>query len=142
MLLYVCRNLREWDRKEIFATRWNDSADDLAVDVHARCLSGSVVMTNMPVAAFGVVHLWPGVAEVWCFGTDHFRDVGLSLTKHIKRAWMPSLKAMGIHRAQCFSMEGHTEAHSWLEMLGGIRESVQMNYGRNGETFYQYVWRN
>ena len=46
---------------------------------------------------------------------------------------------MGAKRVECKSMEGHTEAHAWLEALGLQREAEHPLYGMNGETFYTYA---
>src|SRR5690242_9422527 len=109
-LLYIASNMREWDRREIYATRWDDNPEKLADD----CLKygfGWVFVDDHPIAAVGAAPMHPGVWSVWCFGTDEFKKAGLGLTKHIKRVIIPTLaEKMGAHRAQCFSIEGHVDA--------------------------------
>lgn len=141
-LLYVASNMRKWDHKEIFATRWNDDARQLALEAYELCECGWLVVKEKPICAFGAVPIWPGVWNVWCFATDDFPKVALGVTRFIRKKMIPGLTRTGARRAQCYSIEGHKQAHSWLESLGGVRESSLMNYGKNGETFHLYVWRN
>src|SRR3546814_12825662 len=77
----------------------------------------------------------PGVWSVLLFATDEFHKIRLSLTKHVKRVMIPALVEVGAHRAECHSMEGHAEAHAWLELLGAEREGVRPRFGKNGEDF-------
>jgi hypothetical protein len=141
-LIHICANMREWDRREIYATRWNDDPAALADE----CLSAGdfayIFGTDEPIGIIGAVPLWPGVWSVFLFGTDNVKHVGLPLTKWVKRVMMPTLiEDMGCHRAECRSIEGHTDAQSWLEHLGVRRESSLPGYGRNGEDFWVYAWR-
>ncbi len=140
--LHVATHMRDWDRKEIFATRWNDDVNDLAEDC---CMVGSfawvVYGETEPVALVGAHPVHPGVWGVWMFATDNFHQVSISLTKFVKRVMIPALVKAGAHRAECKSMEGHEEAHKWLEFLGAKRESTLKEFGKDGQDFHTYVWR-
>lgn len=140
---YVARNMREWDRREIFATRWNDDAEMLALEASSICGGLSFAAgLDRPIAAVGAAPLWPGVWSVWTFATDEFYKISTSLTKRIKRDMLSTLRAAGAHRIQCHSMIGHDDAQRWLEFLGAEREGKPIKgYGRNGEDFAMYVWR-
>ncbi len=147
-LISIVRNLREWDRREIFATRWNDDPLALVDDCLAAVnIPGAVSFlawgaSERPVAAFGAYPISPGCFRVWLFGTDAFATIGKRLTLSVRRSIFPGLVRAGMRRAECMSMEGHTEAHAWLESLGGVRESGPLlDRGRNGETFFLYAWR-
>jgi len=141
-LLYVADNMREWDRKEIYACRWSDDAAPLVESLLACGEFAWVVGTDegKPVAALGAIPYWNGVWEVWMFATDDWPQVAGGVAKFIKRSVIPALKSTGAHRVQCKSMEGHLDAHRWLEMLGASKESEMKNYGRMGELFYLYCW--
>lgn len=139
-LTYVAMHMREWDRREIFATAITDDPRVLARIIHEmNGISWIAYKDGTPVATFGAEPLWQGVCSVWAFGTDRFPEVGLSVTKFLKREMAPMLIRLGVRRAECKSMEGHTEAHAWLEALGMKREAEHPCYGRNGETFYTYA---
>lgn len=139
-LLYVADNMREWDRREVFATRWDDNAAELVDVIMAGGEFGWVAGEDLPIAAFGAVPTWQGNWQVWMFATDRWPEVALGVTRFIKKVMIPALEEAGCHRAECRSMEGHEVAHKWLESLGADKESELPNYGRNGETFYLYRW--
>jgi len=140
-LRFITARLREWDRKEIFATRWDDDPDRLAQDALSYGDFAWVAKKDEPIAAIGAAPLWPGVWSMWCFGTDRFDEIGQYLTKHAVRVMIPALKLLNYRRLECRSIEGHTKAHRWLEFLGAEVEGINREYGRNGEDFRVYVWR-
>lgn len=139
---HVIANMREWDRKEIFATRLDsDTGEGLLDDVfRTGPVSWLAWHEGTPVAAYGCSPLWRGVWSMWMFATDDFHKIGLGMTKMVTRAIVPMLWEHGAHRLECKSMEGHVEAHRWLEVIGARREATHPLYGRDGETFHTYVW--
>jgi hypothetical protein len=136
----IAENMREWDRREIYATRWDESPLALAAD----CLRVSgLAWTADDIVAIGAMPAWPGVWSVWMFATPEFPRIGLPLTRWAKREMIPAVARAGAHRAQCQSMAGHTEAHRWLETLGArIEGGPLVGYGRCREDFYTFVWSN
>jgi len=141
--LHVAANMREWDKKEIYAVRWTDDPKEIARDCAAYGRFGWIAWHGgEPVAVVGAVPVHPGVWSVYMFATDCFRQIAISLTKFVRRVIIPALVDTGAHRAECASMEGHAEAHRWLELLGATREgSPMMEYGKDGENFIRFVWR-
>ena len=139
---HVVANMREWDRREIFATRLDGKeVETLAEDVfHVGPVSWVAYQELEPVAVFGCAPCWRGVWNMWFFATDKFPQIGLGVTKLIVRHIVPMLWDGGAHRLQCNSMEGHVEAHRWLETLGAKREATLRGFGRDGETFHTYAW--
>lgn len=141
-ILFVAENMRSEDKREIYATRWTDDPYQLARD----CIGSSAGFAwtmgkNCPIAAIGAFPMWQNVWSAWMFATDRFPEIGLSMTKFVKNQFIPTIKKSA-HRAQCFSIEGHDAAHKWLESVGGKRESVIENYGKNREKFFLYTWEN
>lgn len=144
-LLYVARNMREWDRREIMATRWTDEPEALAIDCWTRSRPTAWTArrdeASPPVAAVGAVERWPHVWSVWMFATPWIADARLSLHRFVLRGIIPALRGSGARRADCMSMDGHTDAHAWLESLGALRTSEPFRgWGRQGETFWQFYW--
>lgn len=134
--------MREWDRREVFATRWDDDPNILAMDT-MRWGNLTRVAWNgeRPVAVIGAIEIWPTVWSVWMYGTDEFPSVGLGVTRFVRDTLIPEIIGAGFRRAECKSLEGHTDAHRWLEALGARREGEPLlNYGKRGETFHTYVW--
>lgn len=146
-LLYILRNLREQDRREIFATRWSENLDFLVDDcmgVAALPTSYTVMagLQDKPIAILGAVEPWPGCWDVWCFGTDQFDLIAFSLTKHIRRVMIPTLLSRGLRRGHCRSLATHTKAHAWLHDLGARPDLDRplKSWGKGGEDFVQFEW--
>ena len=142
-VMHICRNMREADRAEIFALRWSDNPMDLAEDtMNVRGPKWVAHVEGVgPVAAYGAAPMWPGVWSLWLYGTPHFQQIGGRLTRHIRRVMIPALTIAGAHRAEARSLSTHTEAHIWLDRLGGRREAVLAGYGKNGEDFVVFSWQ-
>lgn len=138
---HVLRNMRDSDRREIFATRFSEEPDEVADNIMLMCpeLAWTVgTVSAGPIAVVCAVPLWPGVWSLGMMATDKLPLIGLSLTKWVKNKMIPALKSGNFQRAECHSIEGHTFAHKWLELLGFTRECSLARYGKNGETFHVY----
>lgn len=136
----IAANMREWDRREIFATRFDEEPHALAAEALRTGPMAWVSGMEDPIAAFGCQPLWPGVFMMWLFATDDFRQIRFSMTKLVRRYIVPMLFDAGAHRLQAYSMEGHDEAHGWLELIGARREATMIGFGRDGQNFHIYVW--
>lgn len=140
-LRHIAHNMRAWDRREIFATRIDDSADALADEAMHLGPIAWVAGRAEPIAAFGCAPMWNGVWSMWLFATDNFGQIGFSVTKLIVRTIVPMMKDAGAHRLEARSMEGHTDAQRWLEVIGAKREGGPLKgYGRDGQDFHVYTW--
>lgn len=142
-ITHVCRNLRVLDREEIFATRFDDDAERLAVEIwQARnaLMYCAFDPYGIPFALGGAMPMWRGVWSLWMFGTDTIQHHGLQLTRHVKTAILPAVMADGFHRGEARSLATHKQAHAWIESCGGELECVQRGLGKNGEDFHLYRW--
>lgn len=139
---HVAMNMRERDKKEIFATQWSDEPSMFATNVskYGNFAFVGHADDGEPVVCAGAVPLWNGVWSVWMFATDRFDEVALSAHRFAKKVFFPALDAAGWHRLECRSLDEHTVAHRWLELLGAKMESENLNYGKAGERFMVYCW--
>lgn len=144
LALFVIERMRDWDRREVFATRFDDDETALLREMSVGALHGQQAWIagrdDCPVAVYGHLPLWPGVWSMWLVATDNFRSIGKSMTRQVRDVILPALFGAGAHRLECRSMEGHSDAHRWLELLGARREATHRGYGRGGEDFHLYVW--
>jgi hypothetical protein len=138
--LFVAMNMRAADAAEIFATWPDDDRAALADRVAVRGPFAWCVGAGEPIACIGAHEGWPGVFSAWMFATDRFPEIGFPLTRWVRRCMMPAIAAAGAHRAHAYSMEGHDDAHRWLEGLGAVREATHPDFGKRGETFHVYAW--
>lgn len=137
---YVIDNMREWDRREIFATRYNNSLPELHESVMTLGPTAWVSGLERPIAAFGGQPMWDGVWSMWLFATDEFNKIGIPMTRLVIRYILPMIREAGAHRMECRSMGEHHEAHRWLEVIGAKREGELKAFGRKGEDFHVYTW--
>jgi len=139
---HVLAHMREWDRREVMAMRWEEEPAAIAAELVARPGVGWIGWRGPePVVLMGAVPLCPGVWSVYMVATDSFSHLRFSATRHARQVMMPVLLAAGAHRAECLSLDGHEDAQRWLESLGAHREGApQVGRGKNGETYHLYAW--
>ena len=141
-VMAVARAMRAADRREVFATRFDDDPDSLARDLVAISRIGAVVAHDgRPVAAMGAIECWPGMWSVWLIATDDWQLVARATTRWARHALETVLPAAGAHRCECRSIADHETAHRWLTHLGAHAEAVHPGFGRNRETFITFAWR-
>lgn len=145
-LLFVIQNMRARDREEIFATHhdYGDEQDAVYAQLIMHAAKHGIAWIaysgREPVAVLGLDLMWPGVGSVWMFATDGWLSVCLGLTRFVRRSIVPLLTDANLHRIQCWSQDGHSIAHRWLESLGATFETMVPGYGRNGEAFCLFAW--
>lgn len=140
-LLHVAQNLREMDKREVFCGH-AQTPDKLATDAFTtRGYCDVAWVDHRPVAVIGAQPLWPGLWQVWAWGTEEWPRVALTLTKHAVRVLKPLMLQHGGHRAQCHSHVLHTDAHRWLKFFGFTCEGLMQGYGREQEDFLLFAWR-
>ena len=140
-VVHVARNMRPLDVEEIFPLIWNATPENLAAyTIAAGGISRVALWNGEPTAAFGAVEARPTLWTVWMFATWRWPKVASAATKCIRREIGPDLQEAGAIRADCWSMEGHDQAHKWLELLGATREASLKDYGPTRKTFHCYSW--
>jgi len=141
-LIYIASNMREADKKEIFATRWDDNPFELARQGMSPLISpfAWIAKLDRPIAAIGAFPVHPGMWNVWMFATDEFSKIGLPFTRWVKREFVPELQRHA-RRAECRSDASHHFAHRWMEAVGGKKEATLSRYGKEGQDFYLYSWQ-
>jgi|TARA_Y100000310_G_scaffold250498_1_gene256737 hypothetical protein len=141
-LVFIARRMRVLDAEEIFPLVSGGTPEDLAFQTLAVGGLARVALFDLePVAAYGAHMSRPGIWQVWMFATDKWKSVGRAVTMDIRRRMMPEmLSEPSAVRAECWSMDGHDEAHRWLEVLGAIREATVEDYGPSRKVFHCYSW--
>jgi len=132
----VALAMREWDRREIFAGRWGYDPVALARQVCEWSTLGAVAHAadGAPVAVVNAVQVSPAVLSVGMFATDRWPEVSRPVSRWCATRFRALCAGTGALRAECWSMEGHREAHAWLRWLGFVPDCVAVR-GRGGERF-------
>lgn len=141
-VLYVCHHLREWDRKELFAGRFDDDVDQLAIDVwQNRGPFCWVAGTDRAIAVVGAREIVPGGWSALMFATNDLPLIGKQLTRFVIRDMIPTIARHGMRWGECRSIVGHKDAHEWLRVLGAKPDPAPLKgYGKNGEDFIRFSW--
>lgn len=145
-LEYVCMRMRETDKREIYALRPHDNALQLACEAHALIRNsgrGMVGWANgRPAAVCAFTESWPGMWEVWMFGTDDFKNCAIEMLRWFRKEANVILSERLGRRLQCDSAAYHEEAHKMIKALGGLEECRFRAYGKHGDDFIRFVWLN
>lgn len=117
---------------------------EVAPAAHIHALDNGHAVTGLidgkPVACGGLVLLWPGVAEGWLATTPAAVAHPTWLVRSIIRFIRAKIAELQIRRLQAHVDASFTRAWMWLERLGLQRESEMLRYGRDGGTYYMYVF--
>ena len=89
-----------------------------------------------PVAVFGFVPIWQGVAESWLLVDDIARTKPVAMTKYGLWAHDISKISMGLHRQQITVRITDKRAYKWALALGFTQEAVMRAYGPDGSDYY------
>lgn len=135
--------MRDRDFREFSATSHATTREELAEVMVARYGGRADVLCGfcegVPTTIGAAVEVWPGVISVLFFATDDFPRISIGLTCFLKRELVPSFLEAGVRRIQAISIEGHEDAHRWLQVLGLEKEAVFPCFGKGGETFIQFA---
>jgi RimJ/RimL family protein N-acetyltransferase len=141
-LAHIIANLRERDRREIYALRWDDEPEQLVADLVA--YSGPLWRqwdwNGEPISIVGATPRRPGVAMVGAFGTELWPKAIRAMTAHVLRWLIPTLVGADYHRAEAYAMAANIDSRHWIEALGGKREAWLTGYGKGREDFILYTW--
>jgi RimJ/RimL family protein N-acetyltransferase len=98
--------------------------------------SVTAFLNLQPVACFGFVPIWTGVAEAWLIADDKARTKPIGLTK-MGQAFFDILQiSYELHRVQIAVRTSDTRAHKWALFLGFKEEGIMRRYGPDGADHY------
>lgn len=139
--LHVLNNLRDVDREEIYALRFDEDPGRVADELMLMDAFAWVMWHgDRPAIVLGAHEMWPGVWTVFCFGTDDFDALALPLTRFVKETMIPILfDDLGAHRLEADSLATHENAHRWMGLCGARKEAVKQKRGKGGEDFFTFV---
>jgi hypothetical protein len=143
---YVAERMRDEDLREFLALSTAHNRIELvealvkAYGEHPAVFC--VYDGDEPVAIGGLIQHRPNVGTVLFFATDRIAepDIGMALTRFIKQRLLPRYRDNGMHRIEAVSIEGHTQAHRWIEAIGLPQEGPPMRgFGKGCETYIQFA---
>lgn len=141
---FICLNMREADRIEVFGLRNHDDPLLLAREVVLAASYGHAAISERngkPTGIIGCTPLWSGVWSIFSFGTDDWPRSVIELSRYGHKVIRPFILNRGGHRAQCESYIDHTDAHRWLNSMGAECDGVLPGYGKDGKPYLMFSWR-
>jgi hypothetical protein len=138
-LSYIAAHMRAPDRAEVECQidEW-DAAAIAAISL--RDFAFCVELRGNPEAAFGCGQVRQGYWLAWSWGTGRYVRCVPTMARFITGWLIPAVYEAGAHRVEARALASHTEAHRFLERLGGHRRCALPGFGKNGEAFVLYEW--
>lgn len=141
---HVALHMRERDFLELsavlpFRSR-NELAEYFTEAYLGRYSVQAVYAGDEPVAIMGALLPRPGVLSLLLFATPAVCAVHLSLTRFLKKNWLPRMAAVGVHRIDAISLVGYGRMHRWLKAIGLREEGRMTKFGREGQDFLMFAW--
>lgn len=138
---WIMANLRPADREECFCqlpdgistakvAEWFITTGDAFV-AHYR---------DEPALLFGTSRIHVCAMSVWAIGTERTPRVIPAVSRFLIEHAIPWRLEQGFTNMEARSLATHTEAHLWMESMGGVREGGAYPYGKGGERFVTYRW--
>lgn len=144
-LEYICLNMREVDKREVYNVVDHDNPIMLAYQAHyIGCTKGRgriAWVNGKPAAFIAFTEDRPSVWTVSMFGTDDFKAAAFACMRWCRETAANLIETRGGRRLQCDSHIEHTEAHKFLITLGAVKEGPPMkHFGKDGSDFQRFVW--
>lgn len=140
---YICLNLRQADRDEIYGVLPHDNPFLLArqtMDIAGTGGFVTVAHAKRPVSVLGFHEQHPRVFNVFAYATDEFHLVAHGLTRFALKELKSAMLAGGCHRAQCDSRADHHTAHRWLECFGFLNEGPLKAFGKDRSDYVRFAY--
>lgn len=144
-IAWIVANMRELDRREVYAARWTDDDADLIEDLKASRammirLEALCSAAGEPVALLGVWLASPGAGTALMIATDDWPSIAPAAHRHVVTRFLPLVCAPNLRRLECRAWSGHAVSRAWLARLGFVEEGLCRQLGKGGEDFVQLAW--
>lgn len=96
----------------------------------------TALLHGRPVACFGAVDVWNGVAEMWLLIEERGRNYGKTLTRAAIGYRDFLVISKNLHRLQIIVRCDDSRAAKWGQAIGFEIESTMKAYGPTGSDYY------
>lgn len=97
------------------------------------------LVDGQPIAAGGLVIIWPGVATGWAFTSDAVQKYHVSFHRAFKKMLVDLARDLHLHRVQVEVPKTHHVSRRWVQKLGFKREGIMKQYGADKQDYVRYV---
>lgn len=96
----------------------------------------TALVHGRPVAVFGYIGYWKGVAEFWSMFDDRARHYPKAMTSIAKQFLYIAEIAEGLHRLQITVKSDDQRAYRWAKALGFQEEGLMLRFLPDGSDAY------
>ena len=117
--------LRSFQEADAYVLRNRDGSFAGPEQVVAQARRGPAFTAEVdgrPIAAAGVVLLWPGVGSCWMIVSAELGPHGRWLTKMTRRFVTDIRRSLGLHRLEALALSTSDRNQRWLERVGFTKE--------------------
>jgi RimJ/RimL family protein N-acetyltransferase len=110
--------------------------------ITAQAQAGTAITAYLhgrPMACFGFLPIWTGVAEMWLLIEERGRKYGKSLTRAALTVRDFAVLSNNLHRLQITVRCGDIRAVKWAQAIGFDKEATLHRYGPDGSDFYIFA---
>jgi RimJ/RimL family protein N-acetyltransferase len=110
--------------------------------IRSQAAAGTAITAYLhgrPVACFGFLMFWTGVAEMWLLIEERGRKYGKSLTRAALTVRDFAVLSNNLHRLQITVRCGDIRAVKWAQAIGFDQEAVLRRYGPDQSDFYIFA---
>jgi len=98
------------------------------------------LLDGQPVAAAGLVTVWPATAEAWTIIGPPVSAVARSFHYSVRRTLNLFADVGRYHRIQTYVDASEPRFQRWAESLGFVREATMLHWGPHKENYMLYAW--
>ncbi|MGA1762773.1 MAG: hypothetical protein ACO397_06220 [Gammaproteobacteria bacterium] len=93
-----------------------------------------------PVVSFGLLNIFPGVAEAWLIPSKELNllKVALPFHKATKAFFANAFRLFNLRRIQCTVDISNKDALKWIETMLFTREGIMKKFGPEGTDYVMY----
>lgn len=92
----------------------------------------TALLHGSPIACFGLVLMWPGVAEAWLLTDEAIKDYALPFTRAARKFFACAEQSFRLHRTQITCDTRFEGAVEWAQAVGFRVEARLHRYGPDG----------
>ncbi len=120
------------DAEEVLVVARPDEIKDLLTTQAGMGGAVTAFLNMEPIAIFGFVSIWKGVAETWLVPDEKVRKIPVTLTRVGDKVMDIAMISMGLHRIQLTVRTTDKRAEKWAYAIGFKCDGVLRKYGVDG----------
>ena len=102
-------------------------------------LACSAISGGQMLCCWGIIQIWPGLAEGWLLTSNQIEGYAVSLTRGARRYFKQVATELKLNRLQITVNSRNIVAIRWADALGFEREGRLRNYGPSGDDYFMYA---